>query len=106
MSSESLLSPEGDESCPISHSRADASVLSPRAFPTPLHTEDTALRDSISDRADSVDGLGVRDPLNRESMRSDEFEPFSRTEVIFISISCVGVVTVPLLYLLVSRFHV
>jgi hypothetical protein len=36
----------------------------------------------------------------------EEFEPFSRTEVAFIGVSCLGVVTVPLLFLIVSKVKV
>jgi hypothetical protein len=106
MSPECLPSSEEDESSPIRHFREETSVISPPASPTPLYTEDTALRDSISDRPDSIDDLDAEDPLNGACLRDDEFEPFSRTEVVFISISCVGVVAVPLLYLLVSRIQV
>jgi hypothetical protein len=34
------------------------------------------------------------------------FEPFSRKELGFISISCIGVVMVPLLFLIVSQVQV
>lgn len=44
--------------------------------------------------------------MSRVYVREDEFEPFSRSEFAFISASCVGVVTVPLLYLLVSQLQV
>ena len=47
----------------------------------------------------------MEDPLSRVYDR-DEFEPFSKVEWGFITASCIGVVTVPLLYLIVSRIRV
>ena len=61
----------------------------------------SSLRDSLAD-----DDLDLEDPLSRVYVRDDDFEPFSKTEVGFISLSCVGVVTVPLLFLIVSKVQV
>jgi hypothetical protein len=52
-----------------------------------------------------MEELDIEDPLGRVYHR-DEFEPFSTTEWGFISISCIGVITVPVLYLIVSRIQV
>jgi hypothetical protein len=64
------------------------------------------LRDSASFDSDhdSIDDLDLEDPLSR--VYQDEFEPFSKSEVAFIGVSVVGVVTVPLLYLIVNRIQV
>ena len=84
----------------------DIAVLtSPRHSSTPLR-EDVTLRHSHSSDGDSLDDLDVEDPLSRVYVLDDEFEPFSRTELGFIGVSCVGVVAVPLLYLIASKVKV
>lgn len=84
----------------------DIAVLtSPRHSTTPLR-EDITLRHSHSSGRGSLDDLDVEDPLSRVYVIDDEFEPFSRTEKGFIGVSCLGVVAVPLLYLIVSKVKV
>jgi hypothetical protein len=82
-------------------------LTSPRHSTTPLR-EDRTLRNSLSNSSprDSLDDLDLEDPLSRVYVRDDEFEPFSKTEIVFISLSCVGVAAVPLLYLIVSKVQV
>jgi len=70
--------------------------------------EDTPLRQSESSedlQNNAIQDLELEDPLSRVYVR-DDFEPFSKTEWGFITISCLGVVSVPLLYLIVSRIQV
>lgn|SRR5579859_1202815 len=83
----------------------DIAVLTSPRHSTPLR-EDITLRHSHSSEGDSLDDLDVEDPLSRVYVLDDEFEPFSRTELGFIGVSCVGVVAVPLLYLIVSKVKV
>ena len=84
--------------------------ISPRHSNTPLRPEELRLRQSTSldsDTPESVDDdLDIEDPLSQVYVRDDEFERFSKTEIGFITASCIGVVVVPLFFLLVSRLKV
>lgn len=72
-----------------------------------VQKNDSPLRESFSNSDHgSMDDLDIEDPLSRVYVRDDEFEPFSRSEVGFIGASVIGVVTVPLLYLIVNRIQV
>jgi hypothetical protein len=67
-----------------------------------LQAEEHTLRNSLSNDSGNgnfAEDLEMEDPLSRVYVR-DEFEPFSRWEIGFISVSCVGVVLVPTLFLL------
>jgi hypothetical protein len=110
MSSNSRRSFEDDPSS-IHSSITDIPVdISPRHSSTELRTEELRLRQSssldinIPELVD--DDLDIEDPLSRIYVRDDEFERFSKTETGFIVTSCIGVIAVPLLYLLVSRSKV
>ena len=59
-----------------------------------------------SNRSNSLDDddlLDVEDPLSRVYADTTEFEPFSKLEYAFISLSCFGVVLIPSLFLLVTK---
>jgi hypothetical protein len=80
-------------------------VTSPRPSLTPLRTNESELRNSTSfdlPTSGSDDDLDIEDPLSRVYVREEVFEKFSRTELAFISASCIGVVIIPFLFLLVS----
>jgi hypothetical protein len=82
-------------------------ITSPRHSITPLRADDATLRNSLDfDSHGSLDDLDVEDPLSRMYGSDSDFEPFSRKELGFISISCIGVVMVPLLFLIVSQVQV
>ena len=49
------------------------------------------------------DDLDVEDPLNRIYTEFAEFEAFSNAEYGFISLSCLGVVLIPSLFLIVTK---
>jgi hypothetical protein len=68
---------------------------------TLLQSGDPTLHGSPSNASEDafIEDLEMEDPLSGVYVR-DEFEPFSRGEFGFISASCVGVVLVPLLYLI------
>ena len=80
-------------------------VPSSRHASTPFRPEERRLRHSTSFDSNSPcsvdDDLDVEDPLSQVYVRDDEFERFSKTEIGFITASCIGVVIVPSLYLLV-----
>jgi hypothetical protein len=84
--------------------------ISPRHSNTSLQPEELRLLQSTplhSCTSESLyDDLDIEDPLSRLYVNDDEFERFSKTEICFITASCVGVVAMPLLYLLVSRLKV
>ena len=84
--------------------------ISPRHSNTPFRNEELKLLQSTpldSNTPESVDDdLDIDDPLSRLYVRDDEFERFSKTEIVFITASCVGVVSLPLFYLLISRLKV
>ena len=84
--------------------------ISPRHSGTPLRPEELRLRPSTSldsNTEESLDDdLDIEDPLSRVYVRDDEFERFSKTEIGFITAACIGVISVPLLYLLVSQHKV
>ena len=74
--------------------------------PTPRLDESTSREsNSMDSHRDSIDDLELEDPLSGVYVR-EEFEPFSGTEVAFITASCTGMLAVPLLYLLVSIINV
>ena len=79
-------------------------VMSPAPSP---RNDESALRksSSLDSPCDSIDDLELEDPLSQVYVR-DEFERFSGMEIVFITASCTGVLAVPLLYLLVSKFNV
>jgi hypothetical protein len=80
-------------------------TTSPRPSITPPRTNESELRHSTSfdlPTPGSDDDLDIEDPLSQVYVREEVFETFSRTELAFISVSCIGVVAIPLLYLLVS----
>ena len=96
-----------------SSARSSMSDLPAITSPTTLETIPLANRGRISRNSASLDlnplrhdDLDIEDPLSHIYARNDEFEPFSRTETGFISVTCVGIVAVPLIFLLVSRLHV
>jgi len=103
-------SSEGDGPSSVRTSITDIpAITSPRPSITPLRTNEYKLRNSTSfdlPTPESEDDLDIEDPLSRVYVREEVFETFSRTEVAFISASCIGIVTIPLLYLLVSRLEV
>ena len=70
-----------------------------------LHEDETTLQSPSFDTSsrESFDDLDVEDPLSRVYIRDEEFESFSPAETGFISVSCAGVVLVPLVYLLVAQ---
>ena len=81
---------------------ADSAESSPRQLDGSTPRKSNSLdspRDSLED------DLELEDPLSRVYIR-EEFERFSGTEIAFITASCTGVLTVPLLYLLVSQLNV
>lgn len=82
-----------------------AVATSPVHTATVLQDDDVTLRSPSfeSSTHDSIDDIDLEDPLGRIYIRDGEFEPFSRTEIGFISVSCAGVVLVPVIYLLVNR---
>ena len=82
-------------------------ITSPRNSITPLRADDATLRNSLDfDSHGSLDDLDIEDPLSRMYDGDSGFEPFSRKELGFISVSCIGVVMVPLLFLIVSQVQV
>jgi hypothetical protein len=87
---------------------SDLPVLtSPRHSITPLRADDATLRNSLDfDSRGSIDDLDVEDPLSGVYGNDSNFEPFSRKEIGFISLSTIGVIMVPLLFLIVSQFQV
>jgi hypothetical protein len=84
--------------------------MSSRLSATPLRRPDeptlynSTSFDSIPSA--SLDDLDIEDQLSRVFVRDNEFQPFSRMELAFMSVSCVGVVTVPLLYLFIGKLLV
>jgi len=58
---------------------------------------------SRSNSFDDDDLLDAEDPLSRAFADATEFEPFSKLEYAFISVSCLGVVLIPSLFLLVMK---
>ena len=101
-------SDEGTSS--IRSSISDIHVLTPSTTLLQRSDELTRLRhsNSLESPPGSIDedGLDREDPLSRVYVRDDEFERFSKKEMGFITVSCLGVVAVPLLYLLVTRLRV
>src|SRR5271156_6068578 len=91
-------------------SMTDIPVISPPRLSTaPLRADEPTFRNSTSfdsDHPGSIEDLDIEDPLSRVYVRDDEFEPFSRTEIAFVSVSCIGVMALPLLFLLVSKLGV
>jgi hypothetical protein len=110
MSSSDPHHPSEDLPSSVRSSIADIPVeTSPVDSTAALNTSKPAPRNSASlewSREPDDDDLDIEDPLSRVYVRGDEFEPFSRTEIGFISASCIAVVSVPLLHLLVSRIQV
>ena len=103
MSSPAVVRKSADNDSSPRSSMSDLPV--PVTPTSPFATEGTALRHSLSSTRHSMEELDIEDPLSRVYNR-DEFEPFSKTEWGFVTVSCIGVVAVPLLYLLVSRIGV
>lgn len=104
------LRPSEDGPSSVRSSVTDIPVaISPRHSTTVLHAEEPSLQKSTSfdsNRPRTYDDLDIEDPLSRVYGCDDGFEMFSRTEFTFISASCVGIVAVPLLYLLISQLQV
>ena len=82
-------------------------ITSSDILTTPLRNDET-LRNSLDLDSEhgSIDDLDIEDPLSRVYVRESEFEAFSRSELVFVCVSCMGMVAVPLLYLIANRIRV
>jgi hypothetical protein len=109
MSTERLRTSEHSERSARSSISDIPIITSPTLSATRLHPSEDGLRDSASlhsNTRESDGDLDIEDPLSRIYRTRDEFEPFSSVEKIFISASCVGIVAVPLIYVLVTKLSV
>jgi len=109
MSAERLRTSEHSERSARSSISDIPIITSPTLSATRLHPSEDGLRDSASlnsNTRESDGDLDIEDPLSRIYRTRDEFEPFSSVEKIFISASCVGIVAVPLIYVLVTKLSV
>src|SRR5271168_3623359 len=108
MSAERLRSFDSERSARSSIS--DIPIInSPALSATRLHPGEDGLRGSPSldsNTHESEEDLDIEDPMSRIYRTRDEFEPFSSVEKIFISASCIAIVTVPLIYVLVTKLSV
>lgn len=81
-------------------------MTSPRHSITPLRADDATLRNSLDLDSYGPMDLDMEDPLTGVYGNGNEFESFSRKEIGFISLSTIGVIMVPLLFLIVSQIQV
>lgn len=92
-----------------SSARSSLSDIAAITSPTVRETVPLANGESHSDSLDmsprESDDLDVEDPLTRIYPRN-EFEPFSRTEIGFIGVTCIGVIAVPAAFFVVNLVEV
>ena len=86
---------------------SDIPMVTSRRHSTSTPYDDPDVRRSTSfdsnQGASLDDDLDIEDPLSRAYADITEFEPFSKSEYVFIGLSCFGVVLIPSLFLLITK---